>query len=131
MSNSNPVLELRNVSVAYGKATALHAINLHVSPGEVIALIGANGAGKSTTLRAISGLLKPTNGDILLDGTSIAGQRCRKISVLELIFARTVWRLNAEPNWCWSGFPGYESAACRWRGRCRAVSSKCWRSAAP
>jgi branched-chain amino acid transport system ATP-binding protein len=75
MSNSNPVLELRNVSVAYGKATALHAINLHVSPGEVIALIGANGAGKSTTLRAISGLLKPTNGDILLDGTSIAGQR--------------------------------------------------------
>jgi branched-chain amino acid transport system ATP-binding protein len=75
MSNSNPVLELRNVSVAYGKATALHAINLFVSPGEVIALIGANGAGKSTTLRAISGLLKPTNGDILLDGISISGQR--------------------------------------------------------
>ena len=75
MSVSNPVLELRNLSVAYGKATALHAINLYVSPGEVIALIGANGAGKSTTLRAISGLLKPADGDIRLDGTSIAGQR--------------------------------------------------------
>ncbi len=75
MSTSNTVLELQNVSVAYGKATALHAINLRVSQGEVVALIGANGAGKSTTLRAISGLLKLTNGDILLDNASIAGHR--------------------------------------------------------
>jgi branched-chain amino acid transport system ATP-binding protein len=75
MNMSNPVLELRNVNVAYGKARALHGINLCVLPGEVIALIGANGAGKSTTLRAISGLIKPAAGDILLDGISIAGQR--------------------------------------------------------
>jgi branched-chain amino acid transport system ATP-binding protein len=75
MSTSKPVLELRNVDAAYGKAKALHGISLCVLPGEVIALIGANGAGKSTTLRAISGLIKPAAGDILLDGISIAGQR--------------------------------------------------------
>jgi branched-chain amino acid transport system ATP-binding protein len=75
MNMSQPVLELRNVNAAYGKAKALHGISLSVLPGEVIALIGANGAGKSTTLRAISGLIKPTAGDILLDGVSIAGQR--------------------------------------------------------
>jgi branched-chain amino acid transport system ATP-binding protein len=75
MNMSDPVLELRNVNAAYGKAKALHGISLCVMPGEVIALIGANGAGKSTTLRAISGLIKLTGGDILLDGGSISGQR--------------------------------------------------------
>ena len=54
---------------------ALHGISLKISPGEVVALIGANGAGKSTTLRVMSGLIGATTGDILLDGVSIARQR--------------------------------------------------------
>jgi branched-chain amino acid transport system ATP-binding protein len=75
MSATAPILELRNVDVAYGKLRALHSVSLSVRPGEVVALLGANGAGKSTTLRAISGLLAPTAGDILYQGASIARQR--------------------------------------------------------
>ena len=75
MSTPDPILELRAVNASYGKVRALHDISLKVSPGEVVALIGANGAGKSTTLRVISGLIGVTSGEILLDGGSIARQR--------------------------------------------------------
>ena len=75
MSSINPILELRSVNASYGKVRALHGISLKVGAGEVVALIGANGAGKSTTLRVISGLIGATSGEILLDGTSIARQR--------------------------------------------------------
>jgi branched-chain amino acid transport system ATP-binding protein len=75
MSNRDPILELREVNASYGKVRALHGISLKIHPGEVVALIGANGAGKSTTLRVMSGLIGATTGDILLDGISIARQR--------------------------------------------------------
>jgi branched-chain amino acid transport system ATP-binding protein len=67
-----PLLELRDVHTYYGHIHALKGVTLSVAPGEVVALIGANGAGKSTTLRAVSGLLRPRTGDILLHGQSIA-----------------------------------------------------------
>ncbi len=72
-------LELDNVRVAYGRAEALHGVSLVVEPGEIIALIGANGAGKSTTLRAISGLLGPTAGKIRWDGEEIGGMSPEQI----------------------------------------------------
>jgi branched-chain amino acid transport system ATP-binding protein len=75
MSSSDPILELRAVNAAYGKVRALHGISLKINRGEVVALIGANGAGKSTTLRVMSGLIGATSGEILLDGASIARQR--------------------------------------------------------
>jgi branched-chain amino acid transport system ATP-binding protein len=75
----DPILELREVNASYGKVRALHGISLKISPGEVVALIGANGAGKSTTLRVMSGLIAVTTGDILLDGASIARQRADTI----------------------------------------------------
>jgi len=65
------LLELKDLHVSYGKTAALHGVNLSVRAGEVVALIGANGAGKSTTLRAISGLLRLTRGEILFDGRRI------------------------------------------------------------
>jgi branched-chain amino acid transport system ATP-binding protein len=74
MNGARPILSLRNVQVAYGKAQALHDVSLHVGDGEVVALIGANGAGKTTTLRAISGLLKPSSGDIEFEGKPITGR---------------------------------------------------------
>jgi branched-chain amino acid transport system ATP-binding protein len=79
MSSMDPILELREVNASYGKVRALHGISLKISPGEVVALIGANGAGKSTTLRVMSGLIGVTTGDILLDGVSIARQRADTI----------------------------------------------------
>jgi branched-chain amino acid transport system ATP-binding protein len=68
-----PLLALDNLVVSYGEIEALHGLSLIVEPGEIVTLLGANGAGKSTTLRAISGLNKPAAGDILFDGRSIAG----------------------------------------------------------
>ena len=76
---ANPMLEIRNLHVSYGKTQALHGVDLMVRQGEVIALIGANGAGKSTTLRAISGLLKPTQGQIIYQGKNIAGVSADRI----------------------------------------------------
>ena len=66
-------LEIRDLSVRYGEIEALRGISFRVEPGEVVTLLGANGAGKSTTLRAISGLEKPASGDVLFEGQSIAG----------------------------------------------------------
>jgi branched-chain amino acid transport system ATP-binding protein len=68
-----PLLSLDGLTVRYGEIEALHGLSLSVEAGEVVTLLGANGAGKSTTLRTISGLLKPVAGDILFDGRSIAG----------------------------------------------------------
>jgi branched-chain amino acid transport system ATP-binding protein len=66
-----PLLELRNVSSAYGSVEALRGVTLHVDAGEVVTLLGANGAGKSTTLRTISGLIRPTTGEIWFEGSRI------------------------------------------------------------
>ena len=68
-----PLLEIRNLVVRYGEIEALRGATIAVEPGQVVTLLGANGAGKSTTLRAISGLAKPASGEILFDGKSIAG----------------------------------------------------------
>jgi branched-chain amino acid transport system ATP-binding protein len=73
------MLTLENVNVYYGGIHALRDVSLHVDAGEVVTLIGANGAGKSTTLRAITGLLTPRSGRIRFDGTDITGQPAHKL----------------------------------------------------
>jgi len=70
----SPLLELRDVDVAYGGIRAVRRLSLHVGPGELVALIGANGAGKSTTLRAICGLVPLAGGSIRYKGQDLAGQ---------------------------------------------------------
>jgi branched-chain amino acid transport system ATP-binding protein len=65
------LLELRNVQSFYGNVQALRGISLRVDRGEIVTLLGANGAGKSTTLRTISGLVQATAGEVLLEGTAI------------------------------------------------------------
>ncbi|MGK5684511.1 ABC transporter ATP-binding protein [Actinoplanes sp. URMC 104] len=69
------LLEIDNVTLAYGRIQALHGISLTVGQGEVVALIGANGAGKSTTMRAISGLRPVSQGTIRFDGEDITKLR--------------------------------------------------------
>ncbi|CED73434.1 leucine/isoleucine/valine transporter subunit; ATP-binding component of ABC superfamily [Klebsiella pneumoniae] len=80
MKSSEPcMLKIESLQVAYGNATALHGIDMEIQRGEIIALIGANGAGKSTTLRTISGLLKPKNGTIYWQGNAINGWSTERI----------------------------------------------------
>ena len=66
-----PVLELDDVAVSYGKRRALDGVSLTVSQGEIVTLLGANGAGKSTTLRAVSGLVRAVRGRIRFEGRDI------------------------------------------------------------
>ena len=66
------MLVLEGVDVSYGRVQALHGLNLHVDDGEIVTLIGCNGAGKSTTLRTISGLLRPRKGGVSFDGRSLS-----------------------------------------------------------
>ncbi len=73
------MLELKNLTVRYGSIVALQEVSLQVEKGAIVTLIGANGAGKSTTLRTISGLLKPDQGSILYEGEEIGGQPAHKI----------------------------------------------------
>lgn len=67
------MLKVNSINVFYGKVQALNNVSLNVEKGQIIALIGANGAGKSTMLKTISGLLKPAKGDIEFEGKSIEG----------------------------------------------------------
>jgi branched-chain amino acid transport system ATP-binding protein len=66
-----PIIQLIDVEVRYGAIKALHSISLHVDQGKIVTILGANGAGKSTTLRTISGLLRPARGSVLYDGKPI------------------------------------------------------------
>ncbi len=73
------LLEVKDLSVSYGAIRALHGVSFHVNEGEVVTLIGANGAGKSTTLRAISGLLPVDAGQVIYDGENITGVEASRI----------------------------------------------------
>ena len=76
---SDALLSIRDLVVHYGVIRALSGISLEVPKGRIVALIGANGAGKSTTLRAISGLVRPTTGSVEFQGRSIAGLASHEI----------------------------------------------------
>ena len=78
------LLAIENLSVHYGAIQALHGVSIAVEPGEIVTLIGANGAGKSTTLRAVSGLVKASGGTITFDGKNLAGLAAHKILRLGL-----------------------------------------------
>ena len=67
------MLTIQNLSAGYGKVQVLHGITIEVPKGKVVTLIGSNGAGKTTTMRAVSGMIKPTAGEITLNGQRIDG----------------------------------------------------------
>lgn len=79
-----PLLEVNGLTAGYGVITAVKGIGLEVHEGEIVTLIGSNGAGKSTTLRAISGIIRPTAGKITFQGTSIEKLPPHKIVKLGL-----------------------------------------------
>ena len=73
------MLEIRDLHVTYGKVRAVQGISIDVGEGEIVALIGANGAGKSSTMHAISGIVRPAKGTIRLEGEDIAGWPSHRI----------------------------------------------------
>jgi branched-chain amino acid transport system ATP-binding protein len=77
--SSSPLLSVQDLTVRYGQVEALHGVTLRVFPGEVVALIGSNGAGKSTTLRAVSGMIRAESGSVTFDGQDITNLRSDQI----------------------------------------------------
>jgi len=78
----NTMLELSDVHTYYGHIHALKGVSITVAEGEIVTLIGSNGAGKSTTLKTISGLLRPRSGDVRLNGDLISGQQAHAVAKL-------------------------------------------------
>src|SRR5258705_4935537 len=76
------MLELRNLSSGYGAIEALKSINIRIDRGEIVTLIGANGAGKSTTLRNITGLVAASSGEIIFEGAPLNGLPTHRIVAL-------------------------------------------------
>jgi branched-chain amino acid transport system ATP-binding protein len=96
------LLECRDIHTYYSQIHALKGISLSVDTGEVVTLIGANGAGKSTTLKTVSGLLAPREGDIVLEGTPVGGKKAHELVQLGIVHVpegRGIFgRLSVEEN---------------------------------
>ena len=79
------ILRLSNLKLNYGPIAAIKGIDLTVEEGQIVAILGANGAGKTSTLKVISGLLKPTAGEILFNGEKISGKPAHKVAQLGIM----------------------------------------------
>jgi branched-chain amino acid transport system ATP-binding protein len=107
------LLQTRSLAAGYGDFQALFGINVEVGAGEIVALIGANGAGKSTFLKTVAGLLRPTAGQVLYKGAPIAGMPAASIVGKGIALVpegrRLFSSLTVEENLllgAWSGRPG-------------------------
>ena len=100
--SAQPILELQNVYSSYGRIKALKGISIKVFPGEIVAMIGANGAGKSTTLMTICGVVPIDKGEIIYNGQSIQGTAAEKLPPMGLCQVpegrRIFPRLTVEEN---------------------------------
>jgi len=93
---TEPIVLVEDVHTYYGKSHILHGVTLHVQPGEVVGLLGRNGVGKSTTLKTIMGLVRPSHGSVLLDGNAITGLPAHKLARLGIGYVpedRRIFRL--------------------------------------
>ena len=147
------MLSVRDLVLHYGDAQALGGVSLDVEKGAIAAIVGANGAGKTSLIRAIGGMLPVTSGHIMFEGEDIAGWPSHRVcnrgvgqvaegrqifptldvyenllmgSLLPRAKARRADNLDKQ----FALFPRLPSDAARRRERCRAASSRCWRSRA-
>jgi branched-chain amino acid transport system ATP-binding protein len=91
-----PLVQVENVHTYYGKSHILHGVSLQVGPGEVVGLLGRNGVGKSTTLKTIMGLVHPSRGKVLFEGTaitSVPAHRLARIGIAYVPEDRRIFRL--------------------------------------
>jgi branched-chain amino acid transport system ATP-binding protein len=94
--SGRPVLEVRDLHVAYGGVPAVRALSFAVGEGEIVGLIGPNGAGKSSALHAITGLVPAVSGDVLVDGASVRGKPPERIAAAGVALVPEGRRLFAE-----------------------------------
>ena len=101
-SGGEALLSVDDIYVYYGKIAGVHGVSLKVYPGEIVTLIGSNGAGKSTTLRTISGLLAPRRGSITFEGRKISGlpgHEVTKLGICQSPEGRRIFgRMTVEEN---------------------------------
>ncbi|MBK5211594.1 MAG: ABC transporter ATP-binding protein [Coriobacteriia bacterium] len=90
------MLKVSDLNTSYGKIHAVRGISFEVHTGEIVTLIGANGAGKSTTLKTISGMLSPTSGSIDFEGEDIAGMPSHKVTAKHIIHVPEGRRIFAQ-----------------------------------
>ena len=118
------MLNVTDINVYYGAIHALKGLSFHVEEGEIVSLIGANGAGKTTAMHTVSGLLRSKTGDITFLGSSIAKTEPHKIvrqGLAQVPEGRRVFAsMTVQEN--------LEMGASR-RAPCPAGNSRCWRSA--
>jgi len=118
---STPILAVSDLWAGYGDTPVIRGLGVTVEPGEVAVIIGPNGHGKTTLLRTVSGLLKPTRGEVLLDGQPTAGRTPEYISGLGLVHVPQgdglFAEMTVEENLLMGAFP-----ASSWRGRRRALA---------
>jgi branched-chain amino acid transport system ATP-binding protein len=79
MSDTKPVLEFRGVNVHYGPVHVLKDMDISINPGELVCLLGGNASGKTTTLKAILGMVEPSSGDVVIDGEVVTGDTTAEI----------------------------------------------------
>src|SRR6516165_2299562 len=105
------MLTINKLSAGYGKVQVLHGIDIEVPRGKVVTLIGSNGAGKTTTMRAISGMIKPTGGEITLNGKRIDGLESYHVARLGLAHSpegrRVFATMSVTDNLRLGAFPRY------------------------
>ena len=97
------MLSINNLTVKYGQITAVREISFEVKKGEIACIVGPNGAGKSTTLLTISGVLKPSDGDINLDNNTIAGfspEQIAGLGVTQVPEGRHIFTSLTVEGWC-------------------------------
>jgi branched-chain amino acid transport system ATP-binding protein len=151
---SEPFLSIESVSASYGNISALHDVSLEVPGGGIVALLGANGAGKSTTLNVVSGLVRPTRGTVRFDGEPIhrlAADRIVRQGIIQVPEGREIFRdMSVRENLEMGAYTRKDRAAAardldsvcdlfpRLRERiaqkpplCRGASSRCWPRRAP
>jgi len=116
-----PILAVTDLWAGYGRAPVIRGLEVAVAPGEVAVIIGPNGHGKTTFLRAVSGLLKPSRGEVLLDGEPVQGRAPEYVSLLGLVHVPQgdglFAEMTVEENLLMGAFP-----ASSWRARRRALA---------
>jgi branched-chain amino acid transport system ATP-binding protein len=107
------MLKIKNINTYYGQVHALKNVSLHLAEGEIVTLIGANGAGKTTMLNSLSGIIPPQSGEIIFDGTAInnlAPNRIVQLGISQVPEGRQVFKpLSVEDNLALGAYLHYQS----------------------